>query len=135
MSDHTEDLNGSAPPVGEEIHMPAASILPLINAAALALAIVSITLSWCLVAVFARHLPLTTIRWIADVRRDIAELPLDHCTISGHKVPPTWGPRTAPTAYRPGCALFRGFTAYLRIAARRRSAPRTTSAAKPSRPS
>ena len=36
MSDHTEDLNGSNPPVGEEIHMPAPSILPLLNAAALA---------------------------------------------------------------------------------------------------
>ena len=78
MSDHTEDLNGSAPPVGEEIHMPAASILPLLNAAALAGAIVSITLSWLLVAVFLVLFLITTIRWVADVRRDIAELPLDH---------------------------------------------------------
>jgi len=78
MSDHTEDLNGSAPPVGEEIHMPAASILPLLNAAALAGAIVSITLSWLLVAVFLALFLITTIRWVADVRRDIAELPLDH---------------------------------------------------------
>ena len=29
------DDYGAAPPVGEEIHMPAPSILPLINAAAL----------------------------------------------------------------------------------------------------
>ena len=78
MSDHTEDLNGSTPPVGEEIHMPAASILPLLNAAALAGAIVSITLSWLLVAVFLVLFLITTIRWVADVRRDIAELPLDH---------------------------------------------------------
>ena len=78
MSDRTEDLNGSNPPVGEEIHMPAASILPLLNAAALAGAIVSITLSWLLVAVFLALFLITTIRWVADVRRDIAELPLDH---------------------------------------------------------
>jgi hypothetical protein len=79
MSDHTEDhLNGSAPPVGEEIHMPAASILPLLNSAALAAAIVTITLSWWLVAVFGAVFLITTIRWVADVRRDIAELPLDH---------------------------------------------------------
>ena len=39
------DDNGTTPPIGEEIHMPAPSILPLVNAAALALAIVSITLS------------------------------------------------------------------------------------------
>jgi hypothetical protein len=78
MSDHTEDLNGSVPPVGEEIHMPASSIIPLVNSAALAAAIVTITLSWWLVAVFMAVFLITTIRWIADTRRDIAELPLDH---------------------------------------------------------
>ena len=75
--DHDETLNGN-PPTGEEIHMPAPSILPLINAAGLALAIVSITLSWYLVAAGAIIFLWTAIRWIADVRRDIAELPLDH---------------------------------------------------------
>jgi hypothetical protein len=78
MSEHTEDLNGSAPPVGEEIHMPASSMLPLINSAALAGAIVTITLSWWLVAVCISVFLITTIRWIADTRREIAELPLDH---------------------------------------------------------
>ena len=74
------DENGAVAPAGEEIHMPAPSILPLINAAALALAIVSITLSWYLV-IFAGIIFLwTTIRWIADIRRDIAELPLDHAS-------------------------------------------------------
>jgi hypothetical protein len=66
------------PPVGEEVHMPAPSALPLINAAALALAIVSITLSWYLVAFGLIIFLATTIRWIRDVRRDINELPLDH---------------------------------------------------------
>ena len=72
------DDNGTTPPVGEEIHMPAPSIIPLVNAAALALAIVCITLSWVLVAAFGIVFLLTTIRWIADTRRDIAHLPLDH---------------------------------------------------------
>ena len=67
-----------APPVGEEVHMPAASILPLINAAALALAIVSITLSWWIVGAAMIVFLATTIRWVRDVRRDIAELPLEH---------------------------------------------------------
>jgi hypothetical protein len=78
MSDHEIDSGGSAPPVGEEIHMPAPSILPLVNAAALALAIVCITLSWVLVALFGFVFLITTIRWVADTRRDIAALPLDH---------------------------------------------------------
>jgi hypothetical protein len=66
------------PPAGEEVHMPAPSVLPLINAAALALTIVSITLSWWLVAFGGIIFIATSIRWIRDVRRDIDELPLDH---------------------------------------------------------
>jgi hypothetical protein len=66
------------PPVGEEVHMPQPSVLPLINAAALALAIVSITLTWWLVGFGLIIFFATTIKWIRDVRRDIAELPLEH---------------------------------------------------------
>jgi hypothetical protein len=58
--------------------MPAPSVLPLINAAALALAIVAITLSWWIVGAAMIVFIGTTIRWIRDVRRDIAELPLEH---------------------------------------------------------
>ena len=72
------DDNGTVPPIGEEIHMPAPSILPLANAGALALAIVCLTLSWWLVALFGFVFVVTTIRWVADTRRDIAQLPLDH---------------------------------------------------------
>ena len=67
-----------APPVGEEVHMPAPSILPMINAASLAIAIVSITLSWWIVGAAMIVFLATTIRWVRDVRRDIAELPLEH---------------------------------------------------------
>ena len=68
----------AAPPVGEEVHMPAPSVLPLINAAALAIAIVSLTISWWLVGAGLIVFIVTSVRWIRDVRRDIAELPLDH---------------------------------------------------------
>ena len=73
MSDF-EDI----PPVGEEVHMPEPSALPLINAAALAVTIVSLTISWYLVAFGGVIFLLTAIRWIRDVRRDISHLPLDH---------------------------------------------------------
>jgi hypothetical protein len=78
MSSEPLQTQSGAPPAGERIHMPAPSILPLVNAAALALAIVSITLSWYLVAFAGAVFLISTIRWIADVRRDIAELPLEH---------------------------------------------------------
>ena len=68
----------AVPPVGEEVHMPAPSILPLINAAALAAAILAITISWWVVGVAMLVFLGTAVRWVRDVRRDIAELPLDH---------------------------------------------------------
>jgi hypothetical protein len=75
----TDELdNGAAPPVGEEVHMPAPSILPLINAAALALTIVSLTLNHIITAVAGIVFLITVVIWIRDTRRDIAELPLDH---------------------------------------------------------
>jgi hypothetical protein len=58
--------------------MPEPSLIPVVNAAALAIAIVSITLSWYVVALAGTVFAITTIRWIADVRRDIAQLPLEH---------------------------------------------------------
>ena len=72
------DPEHRAPPAGEEIHMPAPSIIPVINAASLALAIVAITLSWTVVVIALIVFVATTVRWIADVRRDIADLPLEH---------------------------------------------------------
>jgi hypothetical protein len=76
MSDQTE--HRSVAPAGEEVHMPEPSALPLINAAALAVTIVSITFNWVLVAIGGVIFLATTFRWIRDVRRDIDALPLDH---------------------------------------------------------
>lgn len=76
MSDQTE--YSSVAPAGEEVHMPEPSALPLINAAALALTIVSITFNWVLVIIGGIIFLATTILWIRDVRRDIDALPLDH---------------------------------------------------------
>ncbi|HWK27680.1 MAG TPA: cytochrome c oxidase subunit 4 [Solirubrobacter sp.] len=72
------EIQEHAPPAGEEIHMPAPSILPLVNAAGLAVMIVSLTLSWWLVGLGGFIFLTSTVRWIADTRRDIAELPLEH---------------------------------------------------------
>ena len=74
----TEPHETSAPPAGERIHMPESSIVPLVNAAGLALAIVSLTLTWWLVAFGGAIFLISLFVWIRDVRRDIADLPLDH---------------------------------------------------------
>jgi hypothetical protein len=72
------EQQGTVPPVGEEIHMPASSVLPLLNAAALAGTIVSVTFNVVLCVLFGIAFLWTTAIWIRDTRRDIAELPLDH---------------------------------------------------------
>jgi hypothetical protein len=66
------------PPTGEQIHMPAPSILPVLNAAGLATAIVGITISIVLVIAGMVLFLGTAIVWIRDARREMEELPLDH---------------------------------------------------------
>ncbi len=66
------------PPVGEEIHLPGPSLLPIFNAAGITLAIIGVTLGWPLIVAGLILFLWTTIRWIRDTRRDISELPLDH---------------------------------------------------------
>jgi hypothetical protein len=75
-SEHEEIVD--APPVGEQIHMPAPSILPILNAAGLAIAIVGITISIVMVIVGLLVFAVTAIAWIRDARREFGELPLDH---------------------------------------------------------
>jgi hypothetical protein len=67
-----------APPAGEQIHMPAPSILPVLNAAGLATAIVGITISIVLVVAGLLLFLGTAGVWIRDARREMEELPLEH---------------------------------------------------------
>ena len=67
-----------ATPAGEHIHMPESSLLPLINAAALACAIVFVTLSWTLFTVALIVFLISTVIWIRSAARETAALPLEH---------------------------------------------------------
>jgi hypothetical protein len=66
------------PPVGEEIHLPGASIVPLLTAIAITAMVIGTTLSWYISIAGLILFLATTVRWIADTRRDIDELPEDH---------------------------------------------------------
>jgi hypothetical protein len=74
MSSHDDQ----APPVGEEIHLPGPSIIPLLNAVGITLAIVGITTFIELTVVGVILFVVTLVIWIRDVRRDFDELPLEH---------------------------------------------------------
>ena len=67
-----------APPAGEEIHMPAPSLIPVINAAGLATAIVGITISPIMIVCGLLVFFLSTVVWIRDARREFDELPAEH---------------------------------------------------------
>jgi hypothetical protein len=66
------------PPVGEEIHLPGPSLLPILCAAGITLSLIGITVGWVLSAAGIVLLVVTTAKWIASTRRDIAALPPDH---------------------------------------------------------
>ena len=72
------DPQHDAPPVGEQVHLPGPSVLPLLTAVGITLILVGVTLTW-FISIAGGILTLACIvRWIRDTRRDISELPLEH---------------------------------------------------------
>jgi hypothetical protein len=71
-------LDPDAPPVGEQLHLPGPSLVPILSAAGLAAAFVGLTLSWYIVVAGGVLFLITLVRWIRDVRDDISELPAEH---------------------------------------------------------
>lgn len=67
-----------APPAGEEIHLPGPSILPFACAVALTLVVVGTTINLLISLVGLVALVIIVIRWVADTRRDVGELPEEH---------------------------------------------------------
>ncbi len=70
-------IDPEVPPAGEEIHLPGATILPVLTALGITLTLIGITTFIEFTVVGAILLVGCTIRWIKDTRRDIDELPLD----------------------------------------------------------
>jgi hypothetical protein len=72
------DREHAAPPVGEEVHLPGPSLLPIFNALGITLAVIGITLSPLVVAVGVIIFVISTGIWIRDARREFDELPPEH---------------------------------------------------------
>jgi hypothetical protein len=70
-------LDPEIPPVGEEIHLPGPSILPVLTAVGITLAIIGITTFIELTVIGVLLTIYCLVRWIGDTRREIDELPLD----------------------------------------------------------
>jgi len=71
-------LETEAPPVGEEVHMPEPSILPIVNAVGVTLALVGITLSLVVSIIGLTLFIVTLVAWIRAASREMSALPLDH---------------------------------------------------------
>lgn len=69
-------LDPELPPIGEEIHLPGPSILPLLVAVGITLALVGVTINLVLVAAGVVLTVVCVVRWVRDTRHDIDELPL-----------------------------------------------------------
>ena len=71
-------LETEAPPVGEEIHMPEPSMLPVANAVGVTLSLVGLTLSLAVTIVGLVLFLVTLVAWIRSAAHEMSELPLDH---------------------------------------------------------
>lgn len=66
------------PPVGEEIHLPGGSVLPLVVALGVTLIVIGTTIWWVWSALGVVITVISVGIWIRDVRHDVDELPEEH---------------------------------------------------------
>jgi hypothetical protein len=71
-------VDPEVPPPGEEIHLPGGSIQPLLLTLGITVALIGVTTSIVLVIGGSVLVVWTMLRWIADTRRDIEQLPAHH---------------------------------------------------------
>jgi len=70
-------LDPELPPVGEEIHLPGPTILPLLSALGITLVLVGITTFIEFTIIGGVITIACIVRWIAETRRETDALPLD----------------------------------------------------------
>jgi hypothetical protein len=68
-----------APPVGEEIHLPGPTLLPIATALGITLIVIGTTVFFPIPMIVGGIVLIVSVaRWISDTRRDMAELPPEH---------------------------------------------------------
>ena len=71
-------LDREVPPSGEEIHLPGASIQPVLLTVGITMAVVGVTTNVFISIAGVILSVCVIVAWIRDTRRDIDELPLEH---------------------------------------------------------
>ena len=72
-----EDGHGPPAPT-EEVHLPGPSYLPVLVALGITFVVVGVVVSPLMLSLGALIFVVATVRWIREVREEMAELPLDH---------------------------------------------------------
>ena len=75
---HVDGTGGELPAPSETVHLPGPTYLPVVIAAFTTIALVGVVLNWFLFGIAMAVVILCIVLWVRDVRRDIAELPLEH---------------------------------------------------------
>lgn len=75
MTRNDPPVQTPAPPVGEEIHLPGPTAIPLVTAVAVTLVVIGTTLSWILTGIGVVLLVGCLVKWIGETRQSISELP------------------------------------------------------------
>jgi hypothetical protein len=70
-------LDPEVPPVGEEIHLPGPTVLPVLTAVGLTLLLIGLTTFVELTVIGALLTIGCIVRWLKDTRAEVDELPLD----------------------------------------------------------
>ncbi|MFL5846311.1 MAG: hypothetical protein ACJ762_16615 [Solirubrobacteraceae bacterium] len=71
-------LERPTPPAGEEIHIPEGSIQPMLLALFITMTLIGLTFHWIVLAFGLIGTVWVIVRWIADARHELAELPASH---------------------------------------------------------
>jgi hypothetical protein len=77
MAEHV-DATDQAPPAGEPIHLPGPSLLPVLVALGVTIALVGVVLNWFVFGAGVAITVYTIARWIREMRAEMADLPLEH---------------------------------------------------------
>ena len=73
MADETQ-----TPPAGEQIHLPAPSLIPVANAFGISLVVLGLTVGWGVTIFGGAVFLITLVLWIRDAKHELSELPVDH---------------------------------------------------------
>jgi Cytochrome c oxidase subunit IV len=78
MAEEVRVSDEAAAPVGEAVHLPGPSYLPVLTAAGTSIAVVGVVIWWVLVVIGGLIAFVAIWRWIRETREEISELPLEH---------------------------------------------------------